>query len=69
MNGLDKDDLDILQEVLNEEILNYLQSGYKLDDEYVVTLRKMLKKLNLKEVYNFEKYNKKTIYEFEVKEK
>lgn len=52
---LDKIDLSILQELLNEEIENYLQSGYKLTDEYVVTLRTILKKLDLKEIYNFDK--------------
>ena len=52
---LDKKDLDILQEVLNEEILSYLDSGYKLDDEYTVNLRNLLKKLNLEEIYDFDK--------------
>ena len=52
---LDKIDLSILQELLNEEIENYLQSGYKLTDEYVVTLRTILKKLDFKEIYNFDK--------------
>lgn len=52
---LNKNDLDILQEVLNEEILSYLDSGYKLDDEYTINLRNLLKKLNLKEVYDFDK--------------
>lgn len=52
---LDKKDLDILQEVLNEEILSYLDSGYKLDDEYTIDLRNLLKKLNLEEIYDFDK--------------
>ena len=52
---LDKKDLDILQEVLNEEILSYLDSGYKLDDEYTIDLRNLLRKLNLEEVYDFDK--------------
>lgn len=52
---LDKEDLDILQEVLNEEILSYLDSGYKLDDEYTINLRNLLRKLNLEEVYDFDK--------------
>lgn len=52
---LDKKDLDILQEVLNEEILSYLDSGYKLDDKYTVDLRNLLKKLNLEEKYDFDK--------------
>ncbi len=52
---LDKEDLDILQEVLNEEILSYLDSGYKLDDEYTINLRNLLKNLNLEEIYDFDK--------------
>lgn len=52
---MNSEDLSILQELLNEEILNYLQSGYKPTDEYVVNLRNILKKLNLKEIYNFDK--------------
>lgn len=51
---LNKDDLYILQEVLNEEIENYLQSGYKLTDEYTIKLRNLLKKLNLRENYDFD---------------
>lgn len=45
----------ILQEVLNEEILSYLSSGYKVTDNYIVTLRGLIKKFDLKEVYNFDK--------------
>ena len=51
---LDADDLSVLQELLNEEILNYLQSGYKLTDEYTIKLRNLLKKLNLEENYDFD---------------
>lgn len=54
---MDKEDLEILQEILNEEILSYLDSGYSSKCEYVVRLRNILKKLNLKEIYNFDKYN------------
>lgn len=50
---MNKEDLEILQELINEEILSYLDSGYKITDEYVVNLRKLLKKLNLREIYNF----------------
>jgi hypothetical protein len=53
---LDTSDLSILQEIVNEAILDYLHSGYKLTDEYVVSLRAILKKLNLKEIYNFDRY-------------
>lgn len=52
---MNNEELLILQEILNEEILNYLLSDYKLDDEYVVKLRSILKKLNLKEIYDFDK--------------
>lgn len=52
---LDADDLSVLQELLNEEILNYLQSGYSVKDDFVIRLRTIIKKLNLKEIYNFEK--------------
>ena len=51
---LDKKELECLQEILNEEILSYIQSGYKITDDYVVLCRKILKDLNLKEIYNFE---------------
>lgn len=53
---MSKEDLDILEELINEEIERYLESGYKLTDEYTVNLRKILKKLNLKEMYDFDKY-------------
>ena len=61
MEMLTRDDLSILEEIINEEIENYLQSGYKLTDKYIIDLRKILKKLNLKEIYNFEKRFEKTI--------
>lgn len=55
---LDRKELECLQEILNEEILSYLQSGYKVTDDYVILCRKILEKLNLKEKYNFEKWRK-----------
>ena len=61
MEMLTNNDLSILEELINEEIENYLQSGYKLTDEYVINLRKILKKLDLKEIYNFDKRFEKTI--------
>ena len=45
-----------LEEILNEEIKDYLNDGYELDGEYVTTLRGMLDKLGLKEIYKFEKW-------------
>ena len=52
---MSKEDLSLLEELINEEIVSYLDSGYSLTDEYVINLRNLLKKLNLKEVYNFDK--------------
>lgn len=55
---MSKEELDTLEEVINEEILSYLDSGYNLTDEYVIILRNILKKLNLEERYNFNNYKK-----------
>ena len=44
----------ILEELLNEEIKSYLFSGYKVTDDYVITLRKLLKDFGLKEIYKYE---------------
>lgn len=53
-------ELECLQEIINEEILSYLDSGYSIKDEYVILCRSILKKLNLKEIYDFDrKENKK----------
>lgn len=59
MINITNKDLEILQEILNEELLEYLRSGYTLNDEYVINLRNLLKKLNLKEIYNFDERFKK----------
>lgn len=47
---------DILEEIINEEILSYLNSGYPITDEYVITLRNILRNYDLKETYNYNKY-------------
>lgn len=52
---LNTDDLSILEEIINEEILEHLKSGYELTNGCVVRLRAILRKLNLKEIYNFDK--------------
>ena len=52
---MSKEDLSILEELINEAIVSYLDSGYNLTDGYVINLRNLLKKLDLKEVYNFDK--------------
>ena len=49
-----KEDLTILEEIINEEIHNQIDSGYK-ESDYVKTLRELLKKFDLKEIYNFDK--------------
>lgn len=51
-----KNQNDILEDVLNEEILSYIESGYSINDEYVIELRAILKKLNIKEKYNFNNF-------------
>lgn len=51
---MSEEEKSILQELLNEEIKSYLQSGYKITDEYVITLRNLLSKFDLKETYKYE---------------
>lgn len=55
MKDITKNDLAVLEELLNEEILSYLDSGYNLKDDYVISLRNLIKRLDLKEYYNFDK--------------
>lgn len=50
-----KKELQILEIILNEELLSYLSSFHKLDDKYVKDLRNIIKKLGLREVFNFNK--------------
>ena len=52
--NLTKEDLTILEEIINDEIYSQIDSGYK-DTDYVKTLRELLKKFDLKEIYNFDK--------------
>lgn len=51
-----REELMILEELLNEEILECLKSGMALQDNYIIRLRDMLFRLNLKETYNFERW-------------
>jgi len=51
---MDKEELSIIEELLNNEIEEMLNSGYGLQNEYVVKLREMLKKFNLREYYNYD---------------
>ena len=52
---LNDEELDLLEEIINDEIISYLESGYKNTSEYVVSCRNILKKLNLKELFNYDK--------------
>ena len=49
-----KDELDIIESLLNTEIKEYLLSGYGRNNEYVINMRNILKKLELKEYYDFD---------------
>lgn len=55
----DKDELACLEELINEEIKNYFDSGYEIKGSYITMLRNMLKKLHLKEYYNYDKWEHK----------
>lgn len=62
---MSEEEKSILQELLNEEIKSYLQSGYKITDEYVITLRNLLSKFDLKETYKYEwRKNNKNIKKY-----
>ena len=50
----DKYELDIIESLLNTEIKEYLLSGYGRNNEYVISMRSILKKLDLKEYYDFD---------------
>lgn len=58
---MNKDEYEILEELLNDEIINYLDSGYKITDKYIVTLQSIIKKLGLKETqqYKYNRYKKR----------
>lgn len=50
-----KDDLDILEELINNALESYLDSGYGLNSEYTIALRNLLNKLGLKEYWDYDK--------------
>lgn len=54
-----REELSILEELINEEIYECLRSGQKLDSEYVIRLRDMLFRLNLKEIYDYSRWEGK----------
>ena len=57
---LNKDDLSILEEIINEEIQSYFDSGYDIGCDYIVKLRNILKKLKLEEYYDYDKWKHKS---------
>lgn len=56
---LSKKELEYLEEIINDEIIEYLDSGYSVDDDYVVNLRNLLKKLELEETKNYDAFRNK----------
>ena len=54
--NLTKDEHLALEELLNEELLEYLKSGYNLTDSYPVLLRGLIQKLGCSEIYPFDKW-------------
>ena len=52
---MNKEELEVLEQVLNDELESYLDSGYSLNSEWVITIRNLLKKLNLKEYWDYDK--------------
>lgn len=51
-----KDELEILEGLLNDGILSFLESGYGTNNQHVITMRGMLKRHGLKEYYKFDDY-------------
>lgn len=57
-NFLSEQDLVNLESLINEEILSFINSGYSIDNEYIIDLRNLLKKFDLKELYSFDYISK-----------
>ena len=58
MNNLTREDFELLEELINEEIKEYLESGYySICSDFIIQMRELLQKLGLKEIYNFNEYN------------
>ena len=59
MNNLNNEELSLLEEILNNEIEEYaVSSGYGFTNEYIVSLRNIIKKLGLKETSDYDKWGK-----------
>lgn len=52
---MNKRQLEILEELLNNEIEECLDSGFGLNNDYVIELRQFLKEFNLKEIWDYDK--------------
>lgn len=52
---MNEEEKEILEELLNNEIYDYMFSGYSVTSDYIIKLRKIIKKLELNETYNFDK--------------
>lgn len=50
----DYDELNIIEAIFNTEIKEYLLSGYSRNNVNVVSMRSILKKLGLREYYDFD---------------
>lgn len=59
MNNLNNEELSLLEEILNTEIIEYaVSSGYGFTNEYIVSLRNIIKKLGLNEKSDYDKWGK-----------
>lgn len=56
---MNKEDLEMLEELINDEIESYFKSGYNIESDYIKKLRNLLRKLNLKEYYDYDKWKHK----------
>lgn len=59
MYDLNNEELSLLEEILNDEIIHYaVSSGYGFTNEYIVSLRNIIKKLGLKDTSDYDKWGK-----------
>lgn len=62
MSNLNDKEIVLLEEILNGEIIHYaVSNGYGFTNEYIVSIRNIIKKLGLKEKSDYDKWGK--IYE------
>jgi hypothetical protein len=52
-----KEELNAIEGLINEEIESYCKdNGFSIKEEYIITLRNILKKLNLKEYWKYDEW-------------